>query len=208
MNICACIIGESNFPTSIVHIFRYPTGLSHSDAIREAMEQGFTSVILIDNAIFDPRREFMLAGILQSIASDQSECVFLGGEQFGPLLGIQTPLFGIRKSTITHCNHAYVLRYGGMRRLVSLNIVRPTVMNWMQFSTSAVVPSIASLRACPNWVLNLPRIPSVLPKFNTHREFQEFLETRWQSFIKSMIMYAVFSILANKVKCVIRQNCT
>lgn len=213
MNTCACIVGSSSsfLPPAGVATFRYPPQTPHFVAIQDAMERGYSMVIMIDDAIFDPCKLFTLSAILQQIQVNRNwQCVFLGGEQYGPLLNVQAsnPLFSIKTCTITHCSHAYVLRHAGMTKMINEKTIKPTLLTWKTYSSATVVPSIASAHSCPPWVKNLPKIPMILPKFEDHRKFQEFLEIQWQSFIKSVICYTLFAIISERVKRTIIDNCT
>jgi hypothetical protein len=210
MNVCACIVGDVSFPSiADVSIFRYQSQTPHFIVIRDAMERGFTTTIVLDGAIFDERKLFILPSILRQIQmSKNQQCVFLGGEQYGPLISMQTfPLFSIKKCTITHCSHAYVLRYSGMRKMINRKTVKPNVLTWQSYNAATVVPSIASAQSCPRWVTKLPKLP-MIPKFDDHRKFQAFLEADWQAFLKSVIGYLLFTIVSGKIKQKIVDNCT
>jgi len=207
MNICTCIVGDSSFPPLAgVSVFTYDAQTAHSTVVKDAVERGYTAVIVIDGAIFDPRKLFMLPAILHHV---RDQCVFLGGEQYGPLLPVHShPLFSMKRCTITHCDHAYILRYSGMRKMMNQKTIKPTLLTWRSYDSVAIVPAIASARSCPNWITRLPKIPMILPKFEDHCKFQAFLETEWQSFLRSIIGYILFSMVSETIKRSIVANCT
>ena len=211
MNICICTIGETNLKlSSDVPLFKYDGEMSHALAVKNAMDHGFTSVMIVDNATFDDNKLFMIPSILREIGADRShQCVLLGGEHFGIVLGMRpNALFSINGCTWSNGNHAYVLRYSGMRKLANDLVAKPNALTWRTFHTAAVIPSIAHAQKCPEWVTRLPQIPGVIRKFESHKGFQAFLENEWQSLLKSVLAYIVFSIFADKIKAVVRHNCT
>lgn len=213
MNICICVIGKTNLNLNLdVPIFKYPSDTPHFIAVNNAIEEGFTSAMILDNAIFDNRKVFMMPTILKEIQEDRNnQCIFLGGEHFGILIGSSNtinPLFSIKNCTLTNGSHAYILRYSGMRNIVNRSIIKPNMLTWKQMRTAAIIPSIAFASECPTWVTKLPHIPAILPKFTEHKKLLEFLEHTWQSLMKAIVAYILFWVTAEKIKDTIRNNCT
>lgn len=215
MNLCVCAMGDSvprsaqsargAVPFGGAHVFHYPSNTAPAVVARDALTRNYShALVLSASAVLDPAFAAKWPAVARAVERlTVAECVYLGAEHYGPLVGIglSGADFSLRLATVSTGGQAYILRHGGLLRVAA-------GAGLSGLCRYAVLPSLVHSREMPRHLV-ARLAEGVLPRGERgHCALQRRLESEWQGLLLALVAFVIFDRLSGAVTRTVRHACT
>lgn len=190
--------------TSSLECITYATSDSPRLVAEEALRDGRSRLLLLaSDAAPSARFDHELPRLLhQASRAPWLRCISLGAEHYGPLLPLPYAGSRVRVCVRSRGRFALLLQNAGVRDAAAGGRAGG---GGLLLATS---PSIVHLTPSPrrNVLLRLPPLCLLLPPPSaSHEKVLEALETTWQDVLRALLAYAVFALMADRIKRSLRE---